>query len=116
MRDEDSEAGGKPTLLTVVRADVGMPWITPGISLHREMELLVEAGIPVRDVLLIATRNGAQSLRLSSEIGTIDIGKVADLIVLRANPLEDIRHTRSIEAVYSFGRRFDPEALLAGRE
>lgn len=97
-------------------SDVGMPWITPGISLHREMELLVEAGIPVRDVLLIATRNGAQALRLSAEIGTIDIGKVADLIVLRANPLEDIRNTRSIEAVYSFGRRYDPDALLAGRQ
>ena len=97
-------------------SDTGMPWITPGVSLHREMEILVDAGIPVRDVLLIATRNGAEALGLSAEIGTVEGGKVADFVVLRRNPVEDIRNTRSIEAVYHFGRRYDPDTLIAGRQ
>lgn len=89
-----------------------MPWITPGISLHREFELLVQAGVSQRDVLLMATRNGAVALGKSSELGTIEAGKVADVVILRANPLENIRNTRQIEAVYRSGRRYDPEALL----
>ena len=94
-------------------SDVGMPWITTGVSLHRELELLVEAGISPQDVLLMASRNGAQALGKSSELGTIEPGKLADLVVLRENPLRDIRNTRNIEAVYRAGRRYEPEALLA---
>ena len=93
-------------------SDIGMPWITPGISLHREFELLVQAGISPRDVLLMATRNGAVALGKSSELGTVEAGKLADLVILQANPLENIRNTRAIEAVYRSGRRYDPEALL----
>ena len=93
--------------------DVGSPWITPGVSLHRELEFLVAAGIPTRDVLLTATRNGAESLGVLSDIGTIEPGKMADLVLLRSNPLEDIRNTRSIEAVYRAGHRYLPDGLLA---
>jgi len=94
--------------------DVGMPWINPGVSLHRELELLVEAGIAPLDVVTIATRNGAEDLGALSELGTVEPGKVADLVVLRSNPLESISNTRSIEAVYHAGTRYDPESLLAG--
>jgi len=91
-----------------VGTDVGMPWITPGVSFHREMELLVESGIAPADVLVLATRNGAKTIRADDERGTIEPGKLADLIVLGKSPLEDIRNTRSIEAVYKGGKLFDP--------
>ena len=93
--------------------DVGMPWITPGVSLHRELELLVQAGIPPRQVLSIATKNGAEGLRASTTFGTIKPGLLADLVVLLENPTEDIRNTRSMEAVYKDGQRYDPQSLLA---
>lgn len=93
--------------------DVGMPWITPGVSYHRELELLVEAGISPLQVLSIATKNGAEGLRASAKFGTIEPGLQADLVVLRENPTEDIRNTRSIEAVYKDGQRYDPQSLLA---
>lgn len=92
--------------------DVGMPWITPGVSFHRELELLVEAGIPTMDVISIATRNGARGLRSADRFGTITRGLSADLVLLRDDPIADIRNTRSIEAVYLAGRRHDPAALL----
>ncbi len=93
--------------------DVGMPWITPGVSFHRELELLVQAGIPTMQVLSIATKNGAEGLRASTKFGTIEPGLLADIVVLRENPTEDIRNTRSIEAVYKDGQRYDPQSLLA---
>ena len=93
--------------------DVGMPWITPGVSFHRELELLVEAGIPPIQVLSIATKNGAEGLKAATTFGTIAPGLQADLVVLRENPLENIRNTRSIKAVYKDGQHFDPTALLA---
>ena len=88
-----------------VGTDVGMPWITPGVSFHREMELLVEAGIAPADVLVMATRNGAEAIGAGRERGTIAPGKLADLIVLGKSPIDDIRNTRSIEAVYKGGDR-----------
>ena len=91
-----------------VGTDVGMPWITPGVSFHREMELLVEAGIAPADVLVMATRNGAETIRASNERGTIALGKLADLIVLGKSPIDDIRNTRSIEAVYKGGKFYRP--------
>lgn len=94
--------------------DLGMPWVTPGVAVHRELELLVDAGIAVPDVLLMATRNGAAALGLVHELGTLESGKAADFMILRADPLADIRNTRSIEAVYHLGRRFVPDSLRAG--
>ena len=92
--------------------DVGMPWVTPGVSFHRELQLMVQAGISPSQVLSIATESGAESLKSSARFGTIMPGLAADLVVLRQDPIEDIRHTRSIEAVYKEGRRFDPASLL----
>ncbi len=95
-----------------VGTDVGMPWITPGFSFHREMELLVEAGIAPADVLVLATRNGAETIRAGDERGTVEPGKLADLVVLRDSPLEAISNTRSIEAVYKGGQRLKLQTLL----
>ena len=84
-------------------SDLGMPWMTPGVSLHRELELLVQAGIDEADVIVMATRNGAEGLGLEDRLGTVEAGKLADLVVLLADPLMDIRNTRSVAAVYKAG-------------
>ncbi len=84
-------------------SDLGMPWITPGVSLHRELELLVQAGIDEADVIVMATRNGAEGLSLEDRLGTVETGKLADLVVLTADPLSDIRNSRSVAAVYKAG-------------
>ncbi len=86
-------------------SDFGNAWITPGPALHRELELLVSAGFPEHDVLRMATVVPAQVLGAEHELGCLEKGCVADLVVLTRNPLEDIRNTRLIEAVYRAGRR-----------
>jgi imidazolonepropionase-like amidohydrolase len=78
--------------------------LVPGASLHHELELLVEAGIPPLEVIKIATRNGAQALGIEEDVGTIESGKQADMIILSDNPVEDISNTRKIEAVISDGQ------------
>lgn len=83
--------------------DANNPWVVPGVSLHRELELLVEAGIPELDVLSIATRNGAMVLGQLDKVGTIEVGKRADLVLLAENPAEDIGATRSIVQVFQAG-------------
>ena len=93
-------------------SDVGMPWMTPGASFHRELELLAEAGIPIEDVLQIATRNGSLFIYRTDEVGTIEEGKFADMVVLTANPLEDIRNTRAIETVIKSGKLHDPQIIF----
>ncbi|MFQ5605625.1 MAG: amidohydrolase family protein [bacterium] len=82
------------------------------MSFHRELDLLVSTGIPPLDVLTIATNNGAWALGISDEIGTVEAGKRADLLVLRADPLKDIRNTREIDLVIMNGHRYQPSALL----
>ena len=89
-------------------SDLGMPWITPGASLHRELELLVQAGIDEAGVIVMATRNGAEGLSLEDQLGTVEAGKLADLVVLTADPLLDIRNTRSLAAVYKAGELVYP--------
>jgi imidazolonepropionase-like amidohydrolase/predicted esterase len=95
-------------VLLAAGSDLPNAWTIPGVSLHEEMELLVDAGIPAPEVIRIATRNGAAALGLLDELGTVEVGKRADLLVLSADPLADIRNTRSIEAVIQGGEVLDP--------
>ena len=78
--------------------------LVPGESLHHELELLVEAGISPRDVIKIATRNGAEALDLINQTGTIEPGKQADILILSANPAEYIENTNRIDSVISNGK------------
>ena len=78
--------------------------LVPGASLHHELEILVEAGIPPLEVIKIATRNGAQALGIEEDVGTIEPEKQADMIVLSENPLDDISNTKKIEAVINNGQ------------
>jgi imidazolonepropionase-like amidohydrolase len=81
--------------------------LVPGASLHHELELLVEAGIPPLEVIKIATRNGAQVLGIEEEVSTIELGKQADMIILSDNPVDDISNTKKIEAVINNGQLID---------
>jgi imidazolonepropionase-like amidohydrolase len=78
-----------------------------GWTLHRELESLVAAGLTPYQAIAAATRNPAEFLRASKEWGTIEAGKRADLVLLDANPLEDIRNTSRIEGVAVGGRWLD---------
>src|ERR671915_7606 len=81
--------------------------LIPGASLHNELELLVEAGIKPLEVIEIATNNGATALGIDERVGTIQPEKQADMIVLSANPVENISNTKEIEAVIVDGRFAD---------
>lgn len=94
-----------------VGTDMGNPWIAPGISLHREMDLLAQAGVPITRILLAATRNAADALGAGERLGRVDTGFEADLLVLDANPLLDLGHTRGMHAVVLDGQWFDTDAL-----
>lgn len=85
--------------------DLENAWMYPGTSFHRELELLSDTGISNADVLIIATRNGAIAIGLEDELGTIEPGKRADLVILSADPLADIRNTEAIVDVFQRGRR-----------
>jgi imidazolonepropionase-like amidohydrolase len=91
--------------------DTGNPFCFPGFSLHEELALLVIAGLTPVEALRSATLNPAKFLGLDKTLGTIEQGKIADLVLLDANPLEDVRNTQRINAVISNGRLFDRKAL-----
>jgi imidazolonepropionase-like amidohydrolase len=96
--------------------DVGVPLQVPGISLHRELVRLTEAGLTPLEALRAATLNPARVLGLADSLGTIEAGNLADLVLLDANPLADIRNTQRIRAVVADGRlyrRADLDRLLA---
>jgi 8-hydroxy-5-deazaflavin:NADPH oxidoreductase len=100
-------------------SDTPMPFVFPGFALHDELELLVEAGLAPLQALQAATLNPARYLEATDSLGTVEAGKLADLVLLDANPLEDIRNTRRIRGVVLNGRYLDRQALdglLAGAE
>jgi tetratricopeptide (TPR) repeat protein len=76
----------------------------PGFGLHTEMQLFVELGMQPIDALRAATITPARVMQISDSVGTVETGKVADLVLLDANPLADIRNTQSISGVFRAGR------------
>jgi imidazolonepropionase-like amidohydrolase len=96
----------------LVGTDAPEPQVTPGFSLHQELELLVESGLPPAAALRAATLHNATVLKQLEHLGSVAPGKLADLIVLSANPLVDIRHTRQIEWVIRGGTPVRPQGLL----
>jgi len=97
-------------------SDFPNPYIYPGFSLHDELELLVHGGLSPLQALQAATKNAVKFLHLEKELGTVEKGKLADLILLDENPLEKISNTRKINAVIANGRLFsraDLDKLLA---
>jgi len=95
-------------------SDVAVLNIFPGLSLHQELRLFVDSlGMTPMEALASATRKPAEWLGLADSVGTIAPGKIADLVLLDANPLADIRNTRRISAVMLRGKLFDRRALDA---
>ncbi len=102
------QRAGVPLL---IGTDLSSAWVFPGFSLHDELQLFVEAGLTPLQALQSATRNPAEFLGERASAGTVEKGKVADLVLLDANPLEDVRNSRKIRAVVRKGRYFSREAL-----
>ncbi len=86
-------------------------YIMPGFSLHNELANFVEAGFTPMESLRTATSNPAKFLGIESGFGSIEPGKTADLVLLNANPLDDIGNTTRINCVIANGRLFDRAAL-----
>jgi Amidohydrolase family len=86
-------------------------YIMPGFSLHDELANFIEAGFTPMESLQTATSNPAKFLGIESSFGSIEPGKTADLVLLSANPLDDIRNTQKINCVIANGRLFDRAAL-----
>lgn len=84
-----------------------------GCGVHRELHCFVLAGIPPAAALKIATVNGARALGVGDKLGTIEPGKLADLVVVQGNPLDDIRNTRRTRLVMRAGQIHDAQKLLA---
>ena len=90
--------------------DTGTPYSVPGFALHDELEHLVGAGATPRQALYAATVEPAKFLGLSRDLGSVEPRKIADLVVLDADPLTDIRNSRKIHTVVSRGRVISPAA------
>jgi uncharacterized membrane protein YphA (DoxX/SURF4 family) len=91
--------------------DLGGDYIFPGFSLHDELVLFVQAGLTPGEALKTATYNPPKFLGMLDRFGTVGEGKLADLVLLDANPLEDIHNTQKIRAVVLNGRYFDRTSL-----
>jgi amidohydrolase family protein len=104
---EMSRAG----VLLLAGTDTGNPFCFPGFSLHDELALLVESGLTPAESLRAATLNPAKFFGVEQKLGTIEKGKLADLVLLEANPLEDIKNTQRIDAVIMNGRFYDRQEL-----
>jgi imidazolonepropionase-like amidohydrolase len=108
----------KQIVAALLKAQVGIlagtdtlkSYFVPGFSLHDELELLAQAGLTPLQVLQAATVNPAGQFKIN-DLGTVEQGKIADLVVLDGNPLEEIRNTRKIFAVIAGGRLVDKQAL-----
>jgi len=90
--------------------------LLPGFAYHRELLAMTYAGLPPAAVLKAATINGARALGIDARVGSIEAGKLADLYVVRGNPLDDIKVARDVRLVVRDGNAYDPAELLRSAE
>ena len=93
-------------------SDAGNIGMLHGPALHRELELMVAAGLTPMQALVAATRGGAIAMHRQSELGSLNAGKLADVVVLDDDPLRDISNTQKIRHVVKNGLVFDPEEIV----
>ena len=84
--------------------DTAEPFCPPGLALHQELEMLVESGLTPAAALTAATMNNARVLKMEGSLGSVEAGRIADLVLLNADPLADIRNTRKIAMVIKSGQ------------
>ncbi len=96
--------------------DTPIGFLTPGLSLHEELIVLVESGLTPAEALKAATLNPARYFNMESELGSIKETMWADLVILTANPLENIKNTQRIDAVVKQGKYYDQQALTEIRK
>ena len=96
----------------LVGTDTPEPFVTPGFSMHQELELLVASGLSPAEAIRAATLSNATMINQQEQLGSIEPGKLADLVVLTADPTTDIRNTRTIESVLRGGYLLQPEKIL----
>lgn len=89
---------------------------TPGFNTHREMALMSEVGIPNHEVIKIASLNSARAMGLGDKLGSIEVGKIGDLMIIKGNPLEDIYNTHNVHTVIKQGKVYDTQKLLQSCE
>ena len=109
------ESGGE-NLLVVGTDEPVYTSLLPGFAYHRELLAMTYAGLPPAAVLKAATINGARALGIDARLGSIEPGKLADLVVVSGNPLEDIKAARNVRYVIKDGVVHDPQALLRSAE
>ncbi len=109
------EAGGE-NLLIVGTDEPVYTSMLPGFAYHRELLAMTYAGLPPVAVLKAATINGATALGVADRLGSVEVGKFADLVVVNGNPLKDIKTARSIRFVVKEGVVHDPKTLLFSAE
>ena len=97
-------------------SDYGGGWVIPGISLHQEFDLLAAAGLSPLKVLQMTTLNGARFLKREATMGTVAVGKEANLVLLNADPVENVQNLHGIHAVIRVGRYYDADALTQLKE
>jgi imidazolonepropionase-like amidohydrolase len=109
------EAGGE-NLMIVGTDEPVYTTLLPGFAFHRELLAMVHAGLPNIAVLKAATINGANALGVADRLGSIEVGKLADLYVAKGNPLDDIKTARNVQFVIKSGVIYDPGSLLKSAE
>jgi len=109
------DAGGQH-LLVVGTDEPVYTDLLPGFAYHRELLAMTYAEIPPAAVLKAATIYGARALGVDARLGSIEAGKLADLVVVRGNPLDDIKNARDVKLVLKDGIAYDPVELLQSAE
>jgi len=95
----------------IAGTDFPNPYVFPGFSLHDELSLMVKGGMPSLDALRSATINPAIFMNKKTDFGSIEVGKLASLVLLNKNPLENIENTKTIETVIVRGKVYSRKAL-----
>ncbi len=103
---------GGENLLVVGTDEPVYTSLLPGFAYHRELLAMTYAGLPPVAVLKAATINGANALGIDAKLGSVEAGKLADLVVVGGNPLEDIKAARNVRFVIKDGVVHDPQSLL----
>ncbi|MBI2820967.1 MAG: amidohydrolase family protein [Acidobacteria bacterium] len=98
-------------VVLAVGTDANTAFAPPGLITHKEVEALADSGLSPMEAIVAATRGSAQWAGVSEQIGTLEPGKRADMLILDGNPLQEIRNTRRIAKIIIRGRIVDPSSL-----